>query len=76
MVGAKQLSSPMVTGRKLLSQDGSLLSNPGEYRIIIGALQYCTSTRSDISYDVSQLYQLSIIHTKDIGQLLNTFFDI
>ena len=57
MVGAKPLSSPTVTGTKLSSFDGEVLSNPKDYRHIIGALQYYTTTRPDIAYVVNQLCQ-------------------
>ena len=57
MVGAKPLASPIVTGTKLSSFDGEVLSDPTDYRHIIGALQYCTITRPDIAYVVNQLCQ-------------------
>ncbi|KAF5472033.1 hypothetical protein F2P56_008782 [Juglans regia] len=57
MAGAKPLSSPIVSGRKLTSQDGHLLTDPSKYRMIVGALQYCTISRSYISYIVNQLCQ-------------------
>jgi histone deacetylase 1/2 len=57
MVGAKPLASPIVTGTKLSSFDGEVLSDPTDYRYIIGALQYCTITRPDIAYVVNQLCQ-------------------
>jgi hypothetical protein len=37
--------------------DGEPLSNPTEYRHIVGALQYVTLTRPDIAYSVNQLCQ-------------------
>ncbi|KAL6347058.1 hypothetical protein AAG906_012309 [Vitis piasezkii] len=50
MAGAKPLASPTVASTKLSSTNGELLSDPSTYRHIIGALQYCTITRPDISY--------------------------
>ena len=52
MVGAKLLTSPTISGTKLSSFDCEVLSNPTDYKHIIGALQYCTITRLDISYVV------------------------
>lgn len=36
-------------------QYGTLVSNPTQYRSIVGALQYLTFTRSDIDYVVQQV---------------------
>ena len=57
MVGAKPLASPTVATTKLSSTEGELISDPSTYCQIIGALQYCTITRPDISYAVNQLCQ-------------------
>ena len=57
MAGAKPLALPTVASTKLSSTNGELLSDPSTYRHIIGALQYCTITRPDISYAVNQLCQ-------------------
>ncbi|XP_038889380.1 uncharacterized mitochondrial protein AtMg00810-like [Benincasa hispida] len=37
--------------------DGQPLDNPSEYRSLVGALQYCTLTRPDISFNVNKLCQ-------------------
>ncbi|RVW85693.1 Retrovirus-related Pol polyprotein from transposon RE2 [Vitis vinifera] len=57
MAGAKPLASPTVASTKLSSTNRELLSDSSTYRHIIGALQYCTITRPDISYVVNQLCQ-------------------
>jgi histone deacetylase 1/2 len=57
MVGAKPFTSPTVTSTKLSSFDGEVLSDPTDYRYIIGALQYWTITRPNIAYVVNQLCQ-------------------
>ncbi|XP_031262353.1 uncharacterized protein LOC116120540 [Pistacia vera] len=57
MQGAKPLACPTTSGMKLSSNAGTLQSDPTEYRRIVGALQYCTITRPDISYAVNQLCQ-------------------
>ncbi|KAF5475788.1 hypothetical protein F2P56_007558, partial [Juglans regia] len=57
MAGAKPLSSPTVSGKKLTAHDGLLLKDPSQYRMAVGALQYCTISRPDISYIVNQLCQ-------------------
>jgi hypothetical protein len=57
MAGAKPASTPCVTGSKMSKNDGESLPDPSEYRHMVGALQYCTLTRPDISYSVNQLCQ-------------------
>ncbi|XP_062118420.1 uncharacterized mitochondrial protein AtMg00810-like [Humulus lupulus] len=37
--------------------DGELLSDPTSFRSLVGALQYCTMTRPDISFAVNKLCQ-------------------
>jgi hypothetical protein len=57
MQGAKPLACPTTSGMKLSLYDGTLLPDPTEYRCVVGALQYCTISRPDISYAVNQLCQ-------------------
>ena len=47
----------MVTGQKLSAYDGDPHENLETYRSIVGALQYLTITRPDLSYVVSQVCQ-------------------
>jgi hypothetical protein len=49
MLGAKPYAAPYTSGKKLTQLDGDPLPDPTAYRHIIGALQYCTLTRPDIS---------------------------
>ncbi|KAM5580161.1 hypothetical protein ABKV19_009748 [Rosa sericea] len=48
------ISSPATSGQKLSKHAGTCLSDPSEYRSVVGALQYLTLTRPDISYSVNQ----------------------
>jgi len=57
MIGAQPLATPTVSGPRLLAHEGKLLNDPTEYWQVVGALQYCTLTRLDISYAVNQLCQ-------------------
>ena len=43
--------------QRLLPHDGVALSNPTEYRSMVGALQYLTFTRPDLAFSVQQLCQ-------------------
>ncbi|CAN6716599.1 unnamed protein product [Malus baccata var. baccata] len=55
MEGCKPCSTPL--GSQKLDHVGSPLSNPHEYRSIVGALQYLTWTRPDLSFAVNQVCQ-------------------
>jgi hypothetical protein len=57
MQGAKPLACPTTSGMKLSLYDDTLLPDPTEYKRVVGALQYCTISRPDISYAVNQLCQ-------------------
>jgi hypothetical protein len=57
MDGAKPYSAPCTSGKRLSASDRDPLPDPTLYRHIIGALQYCTLTRPDISFTVNQLCQ-------------------
>jgi hypothetical protein len=54
MLGAKLAKSPCSSGAKLSKFDGEVLSDPTEYRHVVGALQYCTLTRPEIAFSVNQ----------------------
>ena len=57
MADCKFASTPMATDHALSIHDGTPLANPTEYRSFVGALQYCTLTRLDISFAVNKLCQ-------------------
>jgi hypothetical protein len=48
-------TTPVDTYAKLSTTSGAPVSNPSYYRIIVGALQYLTLTRQDLSYVVQQV---------------------
>lgn len=55
--GARAVTSPMLSGRQLSLYEGDLFEKPELYRSIIGALQYLTLTRAEISFSVNKLSQ-------------------
>jgi hypothetical protein len=57
MQDVKPSKSPSSSGLKLSKYDGDPLPHPTEYRQVVGALQYCTLTRPEISFSVNQLCQ-------------------
>lgn len=56
MDAAKPISTPVIAGSKLSTHDGDLLPDAASYHSIVGALQYLTMTRPDITYVVNQVY--------------------
>ncbi|CAL8173518.1 unnamed protein product [Prunus armeniaca] len=54
---AKPISTPVPCGQKLSAYDGEPHDSPDLYRSVVGALQYLTITRPDLSYAVNQVCQ-------------------
>lgn len=57
MLNSSTQPSPMCPSLKLSATSGTPLANPTVYRSIVGALQYLTMTRPDISFSVNKLSQ-------------------
>lgn len=57
MLEAKPCSTLVPAGSKLSTHDGEQLPNPSSYRQIVGALQYLTMTRPELTYAVNQACQ-------------------
>ena len=57
MLGSKPLDSPMDPNTKLLPDQGELLDDPGQYRRLVGKLNYLTVTRPDVAFAVSVISQ-------------------
>ncbi|KAK2975201.1 hypothetical protein RJ640_022093 [Escallonia rubra] len=58
MTGAKEVNTPMSTTFTITVQDGSPPVDPTPYRKLVGALQYLSLTRADISFAVNRLSQV------------------
>ncbi|KAG8494864.1 hypothetical protein CXB51_012444 [Gossypium anomalum] len=54
---AKSVNTPMISSSVLSKCDGERLSNPTEYRSLVGALQYIVLTRPNIAYAVNRVCQ-------------------
>lgn len=65
MLHSKPVSTPMASTPKLTTRSGSILSDPREYRQIVGSLQYLSLTRPDILYAVNRLSQFMHQPTTD-----------
>ncbi|KAF5460295.1 hypothetical protein F2P56_020175 [Juglans regia] len=57
MINAKPISSPMSSTQKLSLLSGAPHSDPTHYRSVVGALQYLSLTRPDISFAVNKVCQ-------------------
>lgn len=55
MANASSSPTPMVTGRQFLTNDSDSMENPTLYRQLLGALQYATNTKLDITVTVNSL---------------------
>ncbi|XP_019093206.1 PREDICTED: uncharacterized protein LOC109129428 [Camelina sativa] len=58
----------MAASPKLLLYSGTRLSDPSQFRMVVGSLQYLAFTRPDISYDVNRLSQFMHRSTTDHWQ--------
>ena len=57
MTESKPHSTPMTASSPISLHDGSPLVDGTMYRSLVGALQYCTMTRPDISFAVNRICQ-------------------
>ncbi|XP_047320766.1 uncharacterized mitochondrial protein AtMg00810-like [Impatiens glandulifera] len=57
MSDSKPLHTPISSGSSLSRHDGDILPDPFLYRSTVGALQYLTNTRPDISFAVNRACQ-------------------
>ncbi|CAL9006703.1 unnamed protein product [Prunus brigantina] len=57
LLNSKPASTPLAAKVLLSVSDGALISNPTEYRELVGSLQYLTLTRPDISFAVNTVAQ-------------------
>lgn len=57
MLEAKTISTPMVSGSIVSAYHGENFTDPYLYRSIVGALQYVTLTRPEISVSVNEVCQ-------------------
>jgi hypothetical protein len=70
MTSCKVVSTPMVLGEKLLINDGKPLGSQDatRYRSVVGALQYLTLTRPDLSFAMNRVCQFLHSQTTRIGK--------
>lgn len=76
MQHAKAVSTSMASSPKLTLYSSTSLSNPTEYRKLIGSLQYLAFTRLDIAYAVNKLSQFMHKPTQDHWQAAKRILDI
>lgn len=63
-----------MTGKNFSAYDGDPMSNPTLYRSVLGALQYLTHTRPNISLIVNKLSQFvqqpTVVHWQGVKRIL------
>lgn len=57
MTDARPVATPLATSPILTLQSGTTLTDPTEFRAVVGSLQYLSLTRPDIAYVVNKLSQ-------------------
>jgi hypothetical protein len=57
MENCKPIGSPMANSCRLSKHGTDVMSDPSQYRSIVGALQYATLTRPDIAFSVNKVCQ-------------------
>jgi hypothetical protein len=67
MINCKPCTTPLSTSEKMKIGSGDLLSSEDatQYRSIVGALQYLTLTRPDLSFSVNKVCQFLHAPTTD-----------
>lgn len=74
MIGAKSVTTPLATEPPLTILSGIALTDPSEYRTVVGSLQYLCLTRLDIAYAVNKLSQFmhrpTTVHWDAVKRLL------
>lgn len=74
MIGAKLVTTPLATEPTLIVLFKITLTNPSEYRIVVGSLQYLCHTCPDIAYVLNKLSQFmhrpTIDHWNFVKRLL------
>jgi histone deacetylase 1/2 len=74
LTDCKPIATPMASDRVLSLHDGNLLEDPKPYRSLVGALQYCTITRPDLSFSVNKVCQFlhapTDVHFKAVKRIL------
>ncbi|KAJ0094522.1 hypothetical protein Patl1_16541 [Pistacia atlantica] len=65
MAGAKPASTPCTSGTKLSRLSGDPLTNPAEYRTLVGFYNILLLPRPNLSYSMNQLCQFLHCPTTD-----------
>jgi hypothetical protein len=74
MLEAKPVKTPMSTAHALTLLSGDTLTDPSPYRSLVGALQYLSLTRPDISFAVNKVSQFmhrpTSLHLQAVKRIL------
>lgn len=70
------MPTPMVSNSKLFKIKFDAVSDPTQFRSVVGTLQYATLTRLKISYDVNKVCQFLSNPFEDHWKAVNEFSGI
>nr|GEZ48099.1 hypothetical protein [Tanacetum cinerariifolium] len=77
---AKPVPSPITTTANLHLDDSPLFDDPVKYRQLVGALQYVTLSRPDITYAMNKVFRFinspTINHWSAVKRILRYFRDV
>lgn len=80
-MNCRPVNTPMSSTEKLYNHEGEYLGPPdaSQYKSIVGALQYLTLTRPNISYIVNKVYQFlhmpTTVHWSAVKRILRYLRD-
>lgn len=57
MISCSPIPTPICKGHHFTKDSGDVIDNVSQYRSIIGALQYVTLTRAEITFSINKLSQ-------------------
>lgn len=71
MLKANGMPTPMISSSKLSKVGSTAVNDPTEFRSIVGALQYVTLTRPEISFSVNKVCQFLSNPLEDHWKVVN-----
>ncbi|KAF7808519.1 Retrovirus-related Pol polyprotein from transposon TNT 1-94 [Senna tora] len=77
MAGASPQKTPLTSSLRLSFHGSEVFEDPQKYRSVVGALQYVTITRPDLSFSVNKVCQFmhepKLVHWQAVKKILRRF---